>query len=684
MLCGIASLAICLFSACEKDDSSPIPATDSNNTGEVTYKIDVPGGAGSGTASSPIAVSPDGALNMEIAQNSTYKDPNGQTITHEPKASIAVNVLNDTVYAKSLDDLKQLKYEDAISTDKSGTFPVRHQMDQTLEIGGQKICLDMAYDVFTIINSTNNSVEMPYIRLNPAKLGSAGATEEKPEGRASVAVTDISVRPLAVSRAQTITDSTMYEVNVRFNIGLESVNAVNPYLKTLEFSATYVGVVETTTTLADPKAELSYAWDIKGGTNSTSSPFVQTNDSDMELCLTQTSVYTDEYSNRYVSEPKATVRISALRDTVWVTTVEDLTKLVETSSDTSTSTFATQTFTTGDKSITIDWNYQTAASPEGLDVNMPYYKLSPVKLKTISEKKLENDNSTSENSTDAYRITATFVQTATANGMDGDYARTFDIEYVVSYISALKIKLVDVKYNRRYEWYDPEYNLALRSCYIIERELIYSNGETKKEEYRSGNYMLDVFLRMTNPFGSSEYLEEISDDEVLTFAEYKAWGNGPTHSFRGAKTGVPDLNKVSDWYLNADRDENPYGPEYYHTYTGQGLEFGTTEHKEGWYVRYAPYYWEIGITYEGYIGPRDSEIRLYGHHHGYVDRFYYFADTDTIIDFRDWMAKRESNVSVVDTLIPEGPARLYKMELKSHYLGKVFHTITVDTVYQNK
>lgn len=354
MLCGIASLAICLFSACEKDDSSPIPATDSNNTGEVTYKIDVPGGAGSGTASSPIAVSPDGALNMEIAQNSTYKDPNGQTITHEPKASIAVNVLNDTVYAKSLDDLKQLKYEDAISTDKSGTFPVRHQMDQTLEIGGQKICLDMAYDVFTIINSTNNSVEMPYIRLNPAKLGSAGATEEKPEGRASVAVTDISVRPLAVSRAQTITDSTMYEVNVRFNIGLESVNAVNPYLKTLEFSATYVGVVETTTTLADPKAELSYAWDIKGGTNSTSSPFVQTNDSDMELCLTQTSVYTDEYSNRYVSEPKATVRISALRDTVWVTTVEDLTKLVETSSDTSTSTFATQTFTTGDKSITID------------------------------------------------------------------------------------------------------------------------------------------------------------------------------------------------------------------------------------------------------------------------------------------------------------------------------------------
>lgn len=648
----------------------------------------MPDGSGTGTAYSPVIVRGGDELNLEITQTSNYTDPNGQVITRGPKAIIALEVQLDTVVAKDLASLTKVNDVSDIKTTTSGTSPVRHQTAQKLEVGGQEIAFDLAYEVYTFTNSANEKIEMPYIRLNPAKFGSANSTEETSRGRTVIAVSAVKVRPMAMSRAQTVTDSTMYEVEVRFNIGLESVNTKESDSQALEFSAKYVGIVETTTTLEDPKVELSHAWEVKSGTNSTASPFVQTKGQDMELWLTQTSVYTDEYCNRYTCEPKAKIKISTVGDTVWASSVDELTKLVETSGDVSDATLATQIFSVGTKNISIDWSYEKAAAPDGVDVEMPYYKLSPVKLKNVSQKKLEGNNTaTSENNVDAYEITATFAQTATATSSIGSFSQSFDVEYVVTYVGALEVKLVDVKYNRRYEWYEAHDNLALRSCYIIERELVYSNGETKKEEYRSGNYAVDLLAGTDNPKSSFEYTEvPLENGDIMTFKQYRTILNDEgTHAICGSKTGVPDLNKIT-FQLEEERFNDTFGPEYWSLYKifGTNISFGEEDHIQGWYVRAVIHYRCMRLDYEDYSGRLGHMIRRYELDTGFTDRFYYFEDTDTVIDFTDMQMKRDYSFSVEDIVIPEGPAKVYKHECKAHYLGKDFYNTTVDTVYQYK
>lgn len=689
----MVALAICLCPACSEDDPAPGPTPDKPDNGEVNFTIDLPGGSGSGTTSSPVAVTSGDDFNLEITQTSSYTDPNGQVITREPKASIALNVRMDTVVARDLASLTSVKDVADVKTTTSGTSPARHLTAQKLEIGGQEISLDLAYEVYTVTNSANRNIEMPYIRLNPAKVGSANTTEETPEGRVALAVSAVKVRPLAMSRAGTVTDSTMYEVEVRFNIGLESMNTKESSSQALEFSTTYVGIVETTTTLEDPKAELSYVWNAMSGTNSIASPFVQTKKQDMELWLEQTSVYTDEYLNRYTSEPKAKIKISAMQDTVRVSSVEGLTKLVETTGDVSgEATSATQIFAVGDKNISIDWSYEKAASPEGMSIDMPYYRLSPIGLKGISANKLEDSNTEiSERNEDVYEITATFAQTVTAEGMSGDYPQSFEVEYVVTYIGAVEVQLVDVRYNRRYEWFDAHDNLALRACYIIDRELVYSNGETKTEEYRSGNYMVDINLGNSNPRGTASYLEfPLNNGEVMKFFPGTLVLTDDYNTIACYKTAVPDINKLSH-KVTVDSYFDPQDRELFkHEYLG--TRFGTDDPEEGWYVWWAVHNHVLSVRYEDYTEFDDDSpesenykaIRRSRLNPGFTKRFYYFKDTDTIVDFTDMEMKRDYKVTVEETVIPEGPARIYKHECNAHYLGKDFYIAIVDTVYQEK
>lgn len=677
----MAALMVGMCSACSSDDAEPSPPTPEQPiTGEVDFKIDLPAGSGTGTAYSPVIVRGGDELNLEITQTSNYTDPNGQVITRGPKAIIALEVQLDTVVAKDLASLTKVNDVSDIKTTTSGTSPVRHQTAQKLEVGGQEIAFDLAYEVYTFTNSANEKIEMPYIRLNPAKFGSANSTEETPAGRTVIAVSAVKVRPMAMSRAQTVTDSTMYEVEVRFNIGLESVNTKESDSQALEFSAKYVGIVETTTTLEDLKVELSHAWEVKSGTNSTASPFVQTKGQDMELWLTQTSVYTDEYCNRYTCEPKAKIKISTVGDTVWASSVDELTKLVETSGDVSDATLATQIFSVGTKNISIDWSYEKAEAPDGLDVEMPYYKLSPVKLKNVSHKKLEGNNTaTSENNVDAYEITATFAQTATATSSIGNFSQSFDVEYVVTYVGALEVKLVDVKYNRRYEWYDAYDNLALRVCRIFERERIYSNGKTETDEFRSPNYMVSkgcsaggTTMKYSDEITiSHESYDVVRDDYVLTQA---------------SKTCVPDLSKLQ----YEEKDYREYGgPENWPLYSacdGSGT-YQDRSDRDRWYTRYVKNDRECILRYidSGW----DIFVSHLSVHLAFNDVFFYFhqdplTGEERVIDFWDTRMIDEYSVTIEETQIPEGPARIYKHEGKAKYLGKEFRVTVTDTVYQYK
>ncbi len=254
--CAFVTMVMCVVSCGGEDDPivpTPEPTPDPDN-GEVSFVINNEGGSGSGSSSSPAEVSKGDTLNMVISQKSSYTDSDGSVFTCEPKATIELFAKMDTVYVKDKNLLTDVKNPE-VKTSQSGTSLVRNLTTQSFQIGeGQYINFDLAYEVYKHINKENQTIEMPYVKLNQARFGTSEAKEE-PTAR-SETPPEITLKPIAVQTRATVIDTTMYEVNAKFSIDIESVNAKTDNKQTLTFSVTYIGVVETATETPDPDPEL--------------------------------------------------------------------------------------------------------------------------------------------------------------------------------------------------------------------------------------------------------------------------------------------------------------------------------------------------------------------------------------------------------------------------------------------
>lgn len=455
MLMSMTAAACMCISACSSDDPTPDPTPKPNpgDNGEVTFTIDLPQGSGNGSSSSPAVVNKGEKLNMAISQKSSYTDPDGTVFTCEPKATIELFAKLDTVVAKDLKELTKVKEGSDIKTDKTGTSPVVSQTVQTFDVGGQNIVFDLSHEIYTYITSTKDKIEMPYIKLNEAKFGSTGTTEKTPQGRSAAVVTGVTVRPLAMSRAAVLRDSAMYEVNVRFSLDIESVNAKQNTKQTLEFSVNYVGIVETITELADPVAEVSYKWDVKSGTTSSATPFVKTKGkTPMEIWMAQSCSYTDEYGNQATGEPKAKIKLSVAQDTVWTKTLDELKKFAAKTGGTSSEQAATQKFGSDLQDVEIEWSYEVGeAVLADKTIPMPFYTLAPVKLKDVSVKEVPDKKTVAGKPVDVYEVTATFSQKAVAKNVTTETPEV-EVEYVVSYIGVVGATVGEPSAEISYKW----------------------------------------------------------------------------------------------------------------------------------------------------------------------------------------------------------------------------------------
>lgn len=490
LVCVGAMMSVCL-AACGSDDPDPVD-TDPKDNGDVTFAIDIPQGAGNGTYAQPVAVGKGEKLDIEISQTSSYTDPDGTVFTCEPKATISLHATLDTVVAKDLAALTKVKDGSDIRNSSAGTYPVRRQTVQTFDVGGQNIVFDLGHEIYTYTNSLSQKIEMPYVKAGEAKLGNAAATEETPQGRSAVAVSSVTVRPLATTRATEVVDSTMYEVTVRFNLDILSVNAKKDVSRTLEFAVTYVGVVETTTTLLDRVTELSYRWQTSGSAT-TASPFVRQPGRTMQLQMLQTSSLTDEYGNKSTATPKATVTVSVANDTVWTTSSENLKKLPDISGNLPEAQSATQRFGGDGQTVTINWNYESAGE-------LPYYALEPAALKSVETKEL-GEKTVGGKEASLYEVTATFTQKATPKNAAKD-AETVEVEYVVSYIGAVEITLTGVSYEPYGEWIDSHDNLALAYYAKVKRIRRYSNGREYEDIFSDYGHSAAVYASEVSGPGS--------------------------------------------------------------------------------------------------------------------------------------------------------------------------------------
>lgn len=243
----------------KNDDNISDTETEDNN-GEITFSIDFGGNSGDGTSTSPAEVSNGDTLNMVISQTSSYTDSDGSVFTCEPKAEIKLFTSVDTIYVTDINQLTNIQENAEVTTSHSGTSPIRYTTDQKFSIGGQTVNFGLAYEVYNYTNLANETIEMPYVKVNEAEYGSAKTGDAMAKVaaewvNAAKAKASVTITPLPQTRA-TVNDTTLYSVNAQFNLDIESVNTANDTTQTVVFSVNYVGAVVTSTEVPDPEPTL--------------------------------------------------------------------------------------------------------------------------------------------------------------------------------------------------------------------------------------------------------------------------------------------------------------------------------------------------------------------------------------------------------------------------------------------
>ena len=480
------------LAACGDDTPASPDPTPADDNGEVSFEISNDGGTGTGTSTSPVEVSKGDTLNMVISQKSSYTDSDGTVFECEPKATIELFAKLDTVYVEDLNQLTNVQEKPEVQTSKDGQDPVVNEINQKFLIGEQYVNFDLAYEVYNYKTVEGKTIEMPYVKLNQANLGSSNAIEETKSSSGAV-VKSITIKPLPKTRAS-VSDTTWYEVNAVFNLDIECMNAKTENKQNLTFSVTYLGAVTTEIELADPVKELSSSIEVLGGTNSTSSPFLANPQEVMSLLFKQNSSYIDSYGNKMSCEPEAKIRFFAQADTIYASEKEELEGIpashdfVFTASGEDPVLYsAIQLFELGVQHIQLEMSYEvyTAKDIENNEITMPYLKQNA----TITGTATVNELSTVTSS----KADTTFYEVKLPIKLETIDVETADeniqtIELVVSYIGAVVTlkevpELVKVEYRTGYVWEEAHHNLPLLYYAKVYRDRYYSNGEVFTDEF---------------------------------------------------------------------------------------------------------------------------------------------------------------------------------------------------------
>ena len=685
-------LILTLASACSKDELEE-PKQPTDPKAEVSFIVNNDDG-GSSDLSAPTVVETGDTLNMTISQKSSYTDTDGKVYSCEPKATISLHARLDTLYAKDLSTLTRVKQTPNPTTSSSGTNPVLHKIEQTFDVGGQEIAFDLGYEIYRYTTAGNSMIEMPYIKLNPAKLGVAkAASEGAPGTRTPVAVTAIKLTPIAMTRGGEIRDSTMYNVSVSFNLDMESMNTESDSKIPLSFEVEYVGVIENITTLPDATTGFSYQLNILGGTTSQASPFTVTKGEELSLAWVQSTNYTyfsvEELSGKTVDlDPKATVNLSVAQDTINLSSldgfenIEEALPVEETSGENPIKHLTKQSFNIGGQTISLNWSYEalTDVDVAGETITLPYLQLEKAEVVDVSSTEIQNNNLSNE-SDKVYEVTVRFRQRLT--GINTPENISQDIEYIVKYVAVFENKLISTTYEKDYKWYEAHDNLPPTTYYVLRRIRTYSSGEQ----------IIDTF---TNPVGwpveRGFYISLRNRKDPEVYSEYQ-YNDGIRFVYHAGiydilndyhakffhKTGVTNLAQVS-WENGDDFDGWDVRDLREYSYIGNSsLQYNPSNPVEGWYIVGVTRKHSVTLTY----GVPEPSTWILGYEIwiNFYDRFLYLDGQ--VFDFSEYRMTYDFDFREESTTLSDGtPAKVFTHDLKAKYLERDFYIAIVDTVYQ--
>lgn len=682
LLCGITV-------ACDEDITITTP-TDYPTEGDIHFVLSAGGDSiGAGT---PLAVAQGDTLSMTISQKSSYTDPDGTVFTCEPKATIELYATVDTIYAKDIETLLKINENAEVTTAHSGSNPVLYTINQKFMIGDQEVVFDLGHEVYSHVNSLSDVIEMPYVKVNEAKLGGGHVSESGDGTRNSSPY--VTLRALSLTRAS-ITDSTMFEVSAKFNLELESVNTKSENKETLEFNVNYVGVVENVSELYG-----SVVYTINDKNVEVKSPFVVNGSDTLLLEIKEESTYALADTAVYSFEPKATISLKVKNDTAFVEKYELLSALIETEEpktsregENPTSNLYEQVFATSSQEFLFETMYEVYTAQSGDE--MPYLMIGEPKCIGIEVTEQKKDATTRAFVYDTvyYDVKAKFEVELNGVNVSDELANTleFEVNYVGGVINATEVvELVNITYRKNQVFYAGHDNLLPASQCEVYRDRHYSDGHVETDEFYDAPWMWVesvVSLGMNGNAEASDTIIEFSDDLTVVYGDFQEYWDKEmgtategTCRYARASTQIPDFEHVVVDSIIVIK----YNEDYNSSYSAQlkDYNFNPDDPIDGWYVFKDVYKNSKMLSYV-----KNGEIfqfRYYSLLMSYYDRF--LCIDDTIIGFKEFRPKLEKTEGFIDYAGSEtrGPGKIYQHIIKGDYLGHPVYFEITDTIYTPK
>jgi len=660
--------------------------------GEFSYTTSATGG----TSVSPFVVNPKETFVLTFVGTCKYTDSYGNVVEREPKAQLSLRAANDTVRAKSLDELISGTFTHTEKENATGENPTTRTLSQTFNFGeGQEIVFDTKTEAYRM----ENGDELPYMKFNPATL----VSKENAQTRNAKARVFATAVKLPQTRA-TETHNEYYEIQVKFKMDAETVNTTEKQTEPMEFSVSYVGVVETTTELPDPVSEITYKINTEGG--SSSSPFVVNPKETFVLTLAGTSKYTDSYGNTVERKPKAQLSLYAASDTVWAKSLDEILSCPfteKTSEDASGSNpkklAMTQIFSLGTaQNIVFDTRTEVYETTDGIE--LPYMKFNPAVL-------IPGENGNSSTRSSGSRVVATAVKipapqtraTTTHNEyyeiqvkfkMDAESVnatekQTEPMEFSVSYVGVVTTEveapeLVNVTYRTDYEWQDDCVASHLGYYAIVWRDRHYSNGEVISDRFVDNGHPIAAQGSIKSAIGDiSAVTPDLTgslNSNWLGLIEYRSGGVSVTDSILTLKAiaVIDSLQNVNVTSQYGKRYAEPGDWSSYmlsKAYSADQSINGSTEN--GWYFYNFNFVHGYGVdiyTSDISIDQYDQYLLIDGQR---IDFLKYFEEPVE--------STSETDLPATDTT---GPGKRYTHILKMKRMGRNFITTSIIDIYQRK
>ena len=724
-MCMLAILACVVICVAGCDEENLIPQ-ELPTQSDVTFNISNDGN-GSGSPSSPAEVSNGDTLSMVISQKSVYTDSDGKVFQCEPKASIELFAELDTLYVKDVKQLTDVNESNGVQETSSGENPVVNKVSQTFKIDKQAVCFNLAYDIYTFTNYVGDDIEMPYIKLNHADLYDSETSEAaEPTARSETLHPAITITPIANTKA-IVSDTVLYNVNIKFNLDIESMNTDTENKQTLTFSVDYIGAVVSNTEIPDPDpdpepeyGELAFDINIEGGEGSGTkdSPAETFGANKLNLFMMQKSSYTTADGTLFEYEPKANVEFWADLDTVYVKDLAELTNAtvspetnVSNSGENPVVYKIAQNFLIGQQNIHFNMAYDvySCTNKAGNIIGMPYVKLNQAnwadedaietntKVKSvksaISVKPLPQTRAIVKD-TVLYEVSATFnvdIETVKTEEKN-EQTLVFVVKYIGAVVTETEVpdpepNLVKVMYRTGYEWVEAHDNLPLLYFAHVYRDRYYDNGEVVSDFFVDYGHLWSGLAT----YGPDRYMDiEYHDGTVGTCYGYNFVYNDSIYNSSSTLI-VPDIDKMSS-ELSYD-EWNTYLPDEWEKYQESKLyntefiavdnslceqNWEKSDRQSGWYFKDCAWLRRISLFYDGeFTRCYDMQPRWYEQ---------YLVIDGLRIDFIAWRPTLSYSFTHEDfPETAESPrCRVYKYQCHAKYYSRNFYINAIDSVIERR